>query len=203
MPAPTETKQRILDAAERLISEQGYAATSLRQIISEAGVNLASVHYHFGSKDELLDELVRRKAGPVNERRMHMLAEFERAAGGLPVPVDQVLIAFLEPPFQQREQSPQFVRLMGRMYGEGLMPALIRKHFQPMVARFYGALRRALPELPEEELMWRIHFLIGATAHTMFGPPENCSQTITSECLLRRLVSFLAAALRAPVPATE
>ena len=47
-----DTKQKILDAAEQLIAEQGYAATSLRQIIAEAGVNLASIHYHFGSKDD-------------------------------------------------------------------------------------------------------------------------------------------------------
>ena len=57
----TETQDKILDTAERLIGEQGYAATSLRQIIAEAGVNLAAVHYHFGSKEELLDAVVMRK----------------------------------------------------------------------------------------------------------------------------------------------
>ena len=198
-----DTKSRILDAAEGLIAAQGYGATSLRQIIAEARVNLASVHYHFGSKDELLDELVLRKAGPVNDERLAMLSEFETRAGGSPVPVEQVLIAFLEPPFRERERSPRFVRLMGRMYGEGLMPRLIQKHFQPLVARFYGSLRRSLPDLPEEELMWRIHFLIGAMAHSMFGPPDGCSHATSFEALLKRLVTFVAAGMRAPVPELE
>ena len=69
----TDTKEKILDTAERLIGEQGYAATSLRQIIAEAGVNLAAVHYHFGSKEDLLDAVVVRKAGPVNEARLARL----------------------------------------------------------------------------------------------------------------------------------
>ena len=57
-----DTKQKILDAAERLFGENGYAATSLRHIISEAKVNLAAIHYHFGSKQDLLDQVILRKA---------------------------------------------------------------------------------------------------------------------------------------------
>jgi AcrR family transcriptional regulator len=68
-----DTKTKLLDAAERLIGEHGYAATSLRQIISEAHANLASVHYHFGSKDELLDAVVMRRAAPVNDQRLALL----------------------------------------------------------------------------------------------------------------------------------
>ena len=59
----TDTKEKILDTAERLIGEQGYAATSLRQIIAQAGVNLAAVHYHFGSKEDLLDAVVAAQSG--------------------------------------------------------------------------------------------------------------------------------------------
>ena len=77
----SETREKILDTAERLIGEQGYAATSLRQIITEAGVNLAAVHYHFGSKEELLDAVVMRKAGPVNEARLAALDLVEQEAG--------------------------------------------------------------------------------------------------------------------------
>ena len=203
MNQTTDTRQRILNAAERLIADQGYAATSLRQIIAEAGVNLASVHYHFGSKDELLDELIIRKARPVNDRRMMLLSQFEQEAGGKPVPLDQVLMAFLEPPFRQREVNPVFIRLMGRMYGEGLMPGIVRKHFGPTVIRFYEALRRAVPDIPEEELRWRIHFLIGAMAHSMFGPPDGYLPASEAEPLLRRLIAFVTAGFQAPVPKTE
>src|ERR1035441_873034 len=80
----TDTKDKILNAAERLIGEQGYAATSLRQIIAKAGVNLAAVHYHFGSKEDLLDAVVARKVTPVNEARIARLERVEAEAGNGP-----------------------------------------------------------------------------------------------------------------------
>ena len=88
------TKEKILDTAERLIASQGFAATSLRQIISEAQVNLAAVHYHFGSKEELLDQLILRKVTRVNQEREALLESFEREAGGNPVAVEKILAAF-------------------------------------------------------------------------------------------------------------
>jgi AcrR family transcriptional regulator len=195
-----DTRQKILDAAERMISEQGYAATSLRQIIAAAGVNLASVHYHFGSKEELLDEVVMRKAGPVNEARLAMLDRAETESGpGREAPLEKILEAFLAPAFYERRESPQFVRLMGRLYGEGLMMWIVAKHFQPMVQRFQAALRRALPDLGPEELKWRTHFMIGVMAHTMFGPPEGQRDGVREvEVLVERMVAFLAAGFRVP-----
>src|SRR5690349_4125132 len=116
-----DTKQRILDAAEKLIAEQGYAATSLRQIIAEAGVNLAAVHYHFGSKDELLASLIQRKVGPVNETRLQRLSAYEAEAKGKAVPVRKILDAFLTPMGHAAGTHPQFVRVMGRVVAEGLL----------------------------------------------------------------------------------
>jgi AcrR family transcriptional regulator len=191
-----DTKHKILDAAERLISEHGCAATSLRQIIAEAGVNLASVHYHFGSKDELLDEVVMRKAGPVNLERLAMLDRAEQSRGG--ATLEQILEAFLAPPFRTRGRSAQFVRLMGRLYGEGTMALIVKKHFHPVVERFQAALRRALPELGPEELQWRTHFMVGAMAHAMFGPPEGEFSGRNTDDLVERMVAFLAAGFRAP-----
>src|SRR4029077_16003413 len=118
-----DTKQKILDTAECLIASQGFAATSLRQIISEAGVNLAAVHYHFGSKQELLDHVILRKAAAVNEERRRMIEQFEAEAGSGPVSVKKFLTAFFEPMIEAGARNPQFVKLMGRMYGEGLLPA--------------------------------------------------------------------------------
>src|ERR1039458_9887116 len=102
----TETQGKILDTAERLFGDQGYAGTSLRQIIAAAGVNLAAIHYHFGSKEELLDHLVMRKAGPVNAERLALLDGYEAEAGSAPVPVEKLLQAFLEPPLGSIKESP-------------------------------------------------------------------------------------------------
>src|SRR5579862_3686384 len=140
-----ETKQKILETAESLFAEKGYDATSLREIIQAAGVNLAAIHYHFGSKEDLLDELIRRKVGPVNQHRLAMLDRIE-AADDRQLPLEKVLEAFLLPMSDVSEQSPQFVRLMGRIHGEGMMPAIRQRHFQEVIARFTPAFQRALPE---------------------------------------------------------
>src|SRR6266568_5015485 len=110
-----DTKQKILDTAERLFAQRGYAATSMRQIIAEAGVNLAAIHYHFGSKEELLDGVVLRKVGPVNEQRLALMDQCEAEAGTGPLAVEKVLEAFLVPMADAAAGNPQFVRLMGRV----------------------------------------------------------------------------------------
>jgi AcrR family transcriptional regulator len=201
-----DTKQKILDTAESLFGEQGYDATSLRQIIAAAGVNLAAVHYHFGSKEDLLDELVVRRAGPVNEARIAMLDRLDADVNCPQPAVEKVLEAFLLPMLEIAEANPIFVRLMGRLYAEGMMPAIGRKHFHATGVRFVGTMRKALPALPEEEMAWRIHFMIGAMAHAMCGTPVFPGVAATAAdfpARIGRLVTFLSAGFRAPVPQVE
>ena len=200
----SDTKEKILDAAERLVGEQGYAATSLRHIIAEAGVNLAAVHYHFGSKEELLDAVVARKVTPVNESRIAWLERVEAEAGSGPMVVEKVLEAFLIPTAEVASRSPEFVRLMGRMLAEGMMPRIVERHFQATGQRFVSALRRAVPELPQEELMWRVHFMVGAMAHAMCRTPifpQTTGDAADMEPRMQRLVTFLGAGFRAPATA--
>src|SRR5437660_7648714 len=92
MIATGTTKDRILDAAERLLAQHGFEATSLRDITAEADVNLAAVNYHFQSKDALIDAVIARRIEPVNRKRLDMLA-----AAGPHASVEQILIAFLQP----------------------------------------------------------------------------------------------------------
>lgn len=200
----TDTKEKILDTAERLIGEQGYAATSLRQIIAEAGVNLAAVHYHFGSKENLLDAVVVRKVSPVNEARIARLERVEAEAGRGPVEVEKVLESFLLPTVDVASRNPGFVRLMGQMLAEGMMPQIVEKHFHATGLRFVTALRHAVPELPPEELMWRVHFMVGAMAHTMCRAPifpQLAGDASDMESRMRRLVTFLSAGFRAAATA--
>jgi len=195
------TKDKILDTAERLIASQGFAATSLRQIIAEAQVNLAAVHYHFGSKEELLDQLVLRNVTRVNEERQALLESFEREARGKPVPLEKILAAFFEPMIEVGCRNPQFVRVMGRLIAEGLIPSLAEKHFQPTTMRFIAALRRALPDLSEGELFWRVQFMFGAMAHTIGGLALPVSPIhgdgAEFQLIMRRLVAFLGAGMNA------
>jgi AcrR family transcriptional regulator len=195
-----DTKQKIMDTAVRIFAEQGYGATSLRHIIAEAQVNLAAIHYHFGSKDELLDAVLAERLGPVNQRRLELLAQVETGQAMGPAAVEGILEAFLRPAMLVAAQNAEFPRMMGRLIGEGLMPAIARKHFFEAGRRFMAALRRALPDLSEQELAWRVHFLIGAMAHCLCRSPDERLGKLTTESpeMMRELVTFLAAGFRAP-----
>jgi AcrR family transcriptional regulator len=193
-----DTKDKILRTAEQLFGEQGFAATSLRQIISTADVNLAAIHYHFGSKEKLLDELVHRKADPVNRERLARLERLETQAVSKPPTVEAILDAFLAPMVEVAEANPLFVRVMGRIHSEGLMPEIVKKHFYPTAQRFVEALRRAVPELPEAEFLWRVHFMMGAMAHTMCGTPLFAPASEDHHGRICKLVTFLSAGFRAP-----
>src|SRR3982750_849200 len=85
-----DTKTRILDAAESLFMEHGFEATSLRQLTSAAGVNLAAVNYHFGSKEELFKGVLTRRLDPMNQERIELLGRVEREAGARPPTVEKV-----------------------------------------------------------------------------------------------------------------
>jgi AcrR family transcriptional regulator len=194
----TETKEKILDAAEGLFGEYGYSSTSLRHIIAKAGVNLAAIHYHFGSKQDLLDQVILRKAAPMNERRLKLLAQFEAEAVPEPVCIEKILEAFIAPAILI-DKSPQFVKLMGRVHAEGLMPEIAKRNFQPMIARFLSALRRSLPNMSEKELAWKVHFALGAMAHTLTARPELDSEALreASSIIVWRLVAFVCGGFRA------
>lgn len=192
-----DTKDKILDTAQRLIGDQGYAATSLRHIIAEAGVNLAAIHYHFGSKEELLDAIIGRKVGPVNEERM---ARLQRVVAGVPS-VKKVLEAWLLPMAEAADRDGSFVRLMGRMMSEGMMQGVVAKHFRAPAERIAAVLRTTVPDLPEDEFRWRMHFMIGAMAHTMCGSGDITGlggDTKDFRGRIDRLVTFLTAAFQAP-----
>jgi AcrR family transcriptional regulator len=204
------TKERILDTAERLFAERGYSATSLRSIIAAADVNLASVHYHFHSKEALLEAVFLRRALPANLERLQLLEYCEREAGDGPPDLTKVIEAFVMPAFLAAKDpargGPLFRRLMGRLYAEGdVMPHMISKHFVPLLARFAAALARALPELPQEELYWRVHFAMGSIALALRGTGDwdvfqgTPLDSGDNDLMLQRLVNFLEAAFRAPV----
>jgi AcrR family transcriptional regulator len=204
------TKERILDTAERLFSAHGYAATSLRSIIAEAGVNLAAVHYHFHSKEALLEAVILRRSVPANHERLALLDRFEKEAGGNAIPLEKVIEAFVAPTFRMSRDPASggmlFMRLLGRLHAEGdLLPGIVTSQFGDVLGRFGSALRRALPDLPQEELFWRLNLAIGALAQTLRGGSKDLEKisdlalSFNSDSTLERLVAFLGAGFRAPV----
>src|SRR5437660_735631 len=117
-----DTKDRILDAAESLFLDHGFEATSLRQITAAAGVNLAAVNYHFGSKEELFQAVLTRRLDPMNQERIERLEKLEREASGKPLSCEKILFAMLIPALRlardERRGGKNFLRLVGRAYAD-------------------------------------------------------------------------------------
>jgi AcrR family transcriptional regulator len=204
-----ETRTRILDAAEELFMLQGFGGTSMRLLTSKAGVNLAAVNYHFGSKDALIEAVFRRRLDPMNIARIAALAALE--AGGTP-DADAIIRAFVGASLRMLEDAKgggrNFIRLLGRTYTE---PAkgirhLIGQMYAPTMQRYKAALERALPQMPHDELVWRMHFMFGTLAYTLAATdtvqliagskPED---RYDARLLEDRLTAFLAAGLTAPL----
>ena len=176
-----ETKHRILDAAERLFARDGYTATSLRSITVEAKANVAAIHYHFGNKQSLLEALFMRRVGAVNDERIHRLNEAEeRSPNGSDL--TEVLRIFLEPALRRLDSDDpgwkRFTQVMGRVLGEtGDHLQAIHEVFSEIRVRFMPALQRAVPHLSEEDLAWRMHFLIGSMSFLLANPGRLCMTT--------------------------
>jgi AcrR family transcriptional regulator len=203
------TKDRILDAAERLFARDGIEAASLRTITAEAGVNLAAVNYHFQSKEALMHAVIARRINPVNDKRLALLDAIEAETPAGPLPLDQVLDALLGPIFEMlRGPGKAFAPMMARIFWESseLSGKIFQRHLAHVSARFFPVFQRALPNLPRAELFWRLLFVMGTVSHTIGG--ANVLRVISGgECdpsdaegTLRRLEAFLLAGLQAPVP---
>lgn len=206
-----ETKERILDTAERLFAERGFEATSIRDITGAAEVNLASINYHFRSKQELIAAVFIRRVGPVNQRRLVLLDEIEQKAGQKPPTVEALIEAMIRPAaatgFDKQQGSETFLRLTGRFFSEPNVDIdqLIHANFQKMMLRFTEAFLRVLPGLTQEELYWRLKFTFGALHHVLLtlnrqgSTRSHLGKRLDGEELVRRLVAFAAAGIKAPV----
>jgi AcrR family transcriptional regulator len=193
-----DTKTRILDAAEKLFGDKGFDATSLRDITTEADVNLAAVNYHFQSKDSLIEATILRGAGPINEKRLAMLD-----AAGPKATVEQIVEAFVGP-MLERDFEPMAPLMARVLASPETMQRVFRQLIESISRRFVDAIEVALPELSPAERMWRLHFTAGAMAHVIMRGPilrdlfGGMMDFKDRKLLIARLVKFAAAGFRAP-----
>ena len=198
------TKDRILGAAEELFAQHGFAGTSLRQVTSRADVNIAAVNYHFGSKENLFNEVFRRRMDDMTDLR---LSQLKTALEKHPGQLQPVLAAFVEPALamsQDRHGGGAFVRVVARAYAEkndGLRKFL-SDHYGHVLREFGKAIAGCVPGLSKEELYWRLDFLAGALTYAMadFGlikRPAEVTEAAHRERAARELIRFAEAGIRA------
>jgi len=178
MPRAVEQDRqtRILDAAENAIGEFGFAGASLRHIVLEARVNLATVYYYFGSKRGLMEAVLKRRFDPLRREHLAMLRQLEAAAKGRPLAVERILEAMLLPPLRlmatafARHQA--VTRLIGRIVTEPNADTeeIARSQRAAVRTAFLKALQRSLPNAPAPALAWRLEFVWGALAIVLCNP---------------------------------
>jgi len=201
-------KLRLLEAAEKLFAEHGFDVVSVRDITQAAGGNVAAVNYHFGSRDGLVALVMTRYLMPVHEERLVRLEAAEQKWAGQVVPLEEVVCAFVRPLITQVEKSKLseqlFYRLVGRIFGShghGI-PAPIEAQISVLIERFTRALGKALPTVAEEDLVWRLHFVMGAMIYmlthgeAMQRLSQGAAGNPDMEATLERFVRFAVAGLR-------
>lgn len=194
------TKTLVFNTAERLFALRGLQAVSVRDITTEAGVNLAALNYYFRSKDALLLEIFVKRASQLNRERARLLHE-ARARHHGDAPVREILDALIRPPVRwlapegERFISIQFL-IRARAEGTEDIRAVLRDDVSHL-RLFADALRSALPRLPAEEIYWRLHFVLGMIQNNQFSEFDRLDtlsngliRTDDLEHLVGRMVDF-------------
>lgn len=201
---PTSTKERILAAAEALFAQRGFDGASLRQLTASAGVNLAAVNYHFGSKEKLVEQVFKRRLDALNQ---HRLAELDKVAGKPDTTLEDVLAAYIRPALDlsHEDNGSLFMRVLARAFAEhdDTLRQFLSENYGHVMRQFTAEFARLLPHLEKAELYWRIDLVTGALTHAMSGfgmiqRKDNVSEQQHREQTAAHLIRFAAAGLSHP-----
>ena len=206
--AKRPTPERILDAAERLFALRGFHGVSVREITSEADVDVALVNYHFGSKMDLYTEVLNRRSQLLNQERLDMLAQARREAHPKPASIEAVINAFTYPLLDRSARGgagwKSYFAIIAQVNNSPEFGGvLMTRHFDPVVQKFIDALRDTLPGADDRDIYWAYHFLSGALTLTFAetGRIDNLSHGLCRSSDLdsvhERLVPYVAAGFRA------
>lgn len=213
--AQSETVERILDAAEQLFAEKGFAETSLRLITSKAGVNLAAVNYHFGSKKALIQAVFTRFLDPFVSS-LELELERNELAGSPEQTLEELLEMLVRLVLAIKPRSGNdlsiFMRLLGLAFSQsqGHLRKYLGEVYGKVFKRYMTLVLRSTPELPLNVLFWRVHFMLGSAAFTLssmktlkaMAEAEYGERARTDE-VLRQMVPFFAAGIRADLLMAE
>jgi AcrR family transcriptional regulator len=206
-----DTRERILDAAERLFAQHGIDAVSLREITRAADVNIAAIHYHYGSRDGLVRAVLDRVVVPINRMRMQFLDEARAGQPSGALPVATVLGAFIRPDLVAIERLGDngvwVARFLGRTYSQPtpLVEQIMRDQFADVAARFIPELARSLPHVDVDEIAWRMTWCVVGVIVALFAQAtprgvQGPFDTGDVEGTLARVIAFVEPGLSARAP---
>jgi AcrR family transcriptional regulator len=194
----SDTSEKIMDAAETLFIEKGFAATSLRAIANSANVNLAAANYHFGCKEDLFAAVIHRRVTPINHHRIELLDRLEASDKSLST--KEIVEAFLQP-LTSSGLPAHLPAFISRISSEpqAAIRDIIQEEFAEVAMRFQTALVRANPLIDAEDINWRFHFLVGGMLQLvgLLNPPGIKKAEISRKERFEKLVTFAVAGLEA------
>ncbi len=163
--------EQILDAAEFLFSKHGLYGVTLKDVAKQVGVHHTLINYYFDDKKALFDKVFARRAEVTSERRMRMLEDYDTACAGQPT-VEGALRAFLDTDLDLYIEGGDGWKNYAAMASQvantpGWGAAMMDEHFDTVVLRLIGLLRKALPDCTEEDIFWGYHFVTGALVLTL------------------------------------
>lgn len=162
------SRERLLDAAEMLFAEKGFDATSIREIASRAGDTIGTLSYHFGSKSQLLSEVVRRRFDVLAELRRSMYAGFCVRSGGvasLDDAIAAITIPFVERAMRGGQSWASYTALLSRMMyvGDPSHYEVIAELTDPLARELLGWVSAAAPAASPADIGYAYQFIIGCT----------------------------------------
>lgn len=198
-------RDEILDAAEVIFSDKGYAGTPLREIAEQANVTQALISYYFGSKFGLFQAVFLRRSELVSKERLEALKALETQAAPK---VSDIVRSFLEPVLSLRAtlQGRAFLRLQARLHTEPseISYSLRSEAYGGSTQRYVAVLRKALPKLNELDACWRVTFMIGtylyafSDSHRMDEmAPKGLYDVNDTEELINQVTRFMVGGLKA------
>ncbi|MFB9952965.1 TetR/AcrR family transcriptional regulator [Rhizobium puerariae] len=206
-------RDRVLEVAARLFAEQGIDAVSVRDITGAAGVNLGTINYHFGSKENLIHEVFETLLAPLQERRLALLDQIEAQAGDGPLDLELVLRAIVEPTIRssigQEGAVVYLPRLMFQVYAVA-RPFLGEKNSElndRVAKRFIDAISRAAPGVPYEQVCWRYYMVVGGFlqlvsdalgSNRLHRLSDGCCDTGDPNRVIEELITFFMQGMTAP-----
>ncbi|EJL6577524.1 TPA: TetR/AcrR family transcriptional regulator [Vibrio cholerae] len=207
MALRSSTKEKILDVAEGLFAEYGFNDTSLRTITSKAGVNLASVNYHFGDKKTLVRAVLNRY---LEAFMPEMKQSLERLNERDDYDMAEVFEALRAPLRSLSELRPngtsRFMLLIGRGYTDvqGHLRWFIINRYNDVLTLFTDSVLKANPNLTRETLFWRLHFTLGTCVFTMASSQalaeiaeNDFGSKVDPKSVVDQLIPYLAAGVAA------
>lgn len=200
----SDTQLSLIDAAERIFARDGFEGASLREIMREAGANPAAVHYHFGGKEGLLEQVLDRVVEPITSGRLAALAALRSEQPVGPLPVRSLVAAFLRPDLEAiaalQARGPGRAALIGHAYGQPTehVRALMYRQFDPVGAAYFPEFFAALVDHDPDVVRWRLRWAVVGVIVSLFSNADDPDGPISDpDVALSRAVDFVTAGLEA------